>query len=111
MKSDNNKNSFFNGKATYLLTGMAILSVLLSLNIKNSKNDKLNESPLGDAANWNGFVLGDVTDCIDFEGSIAVAGDLNSDRGLSVNTGAYGTQNNQTDDYCFISWRKFKFEL
>ena len=60
------------------------------------------ENILGDASNWNGFVLGDITDCIDFEGSIAVAGDINSNRGLSVNGGTNGGSPVDTNDITLL---------
>ncbi len=60
------------------------------------------ENPFGDFTEWNGFILGDVTDCIDFEGSIAVGGNITSNRGLSVGHGVNGASPTNTSDISLL---------
>ena len=56
----------------------------------------------GDLLDWNGVVFGDANNIIDLEGSLAVGGSFSSPRGLSVNGGAYGSQNLTTEDVAFL---------
>ena len=56
----------------------------------------------GDLLDWNGVVFGDANNIIDLEGSLAVGGSFYSPRGLSVNGGAYGSQNLTTEDVAFL---------
>jgi len=50
-------------------------------------------SPLGTAARFNGFILGDATDLIDAEGAFAVSGNFSSDRVFSAAFGREGVKN------------------
>jgi choice-of-anchor A domain-containing protein len=52
---------------------------------------------LGSASNWNGFVLGNIYSAVDFEGAIAVSGNLTSNV-LSVNNGRVDKPNAGTDN-------------
>ena len=56
---------------------------------------------LGDAANWNGFILGDVTNAVDFEGTIAIKGNLSAN-GLTVNSVANNVYHENTDDITLL---------
>ncbi len=57
---------------------------------------------LGGANYWNGFVLENVTSGIDFEGSMAVAGDFISERGMSINNGIDGASTEETNDISLL---------
>ena len=57
---------------------------------------------LGGASDWNGMVLGDINNGIDFEGSVAVAGDVTTSMGLSVNNGRYGAHPTASDDIALL---------
>lgn len=56
----------------------------------------------GDLIDWNGIVFGNVNNIIDLEGTLAVGGSFNSERGLSVNSGAYGANPASTDNVAFL---------
>ena len=56
----------------------------------------------GDLIDWTGVVFGDASNIIDLEGTLAVGGDFNSTRGLSVNGGAYGANPASTKDVAFL---------
>ncbi len=56
----------------------------------------------GDLLNWSGVVLGNVENIIDVEGTLAVGGSFNSNRGFSANAGAYGQNNASTEDVALL---------
>ena len=65
-------------------------------------NGATSANAFGDLLDWNGVVFGDANNIIDLEGSLAVGGSFSSPRGLSVNGGAYGSQNLTTEDVAFL---------
>lgn len=48
--------------------------------------------PFGNGVGYNGLILGDLTNMIDSEGALAVAGSVTSNRGMSVGFGRGGRQ-------------------
>ena len=56
----------------------------------------------GDLLDWNGVVFGNAYNMIDLEGTLAVGGSFISDRGLSVNSGAFGQTLAPTDDVALL---------
>ena len=56
----------------------------------------------GDLLDWNGVVFGNAYNMIDLEGTLAVGGSFISDRGLSVNSGAFGQTLAATDDVALL---------
>ena len=60
------------------------------------------DNVFGDLLDWSGVVFGNANNIIDVEGTLAVGGNFSSPRGLSVNGGAYGSQNLTTEDVAFL---------
>ena len=56
----------------------------------------------GDLLNWTGVVFENANNIIDLEGTLAVGGNFASERGLSINGGAYGANPASTDDVAFL---------
>ena len=56
----------------------------------------------GELLDWDGVVFGDVNDIIDVEGTLAVGGNFNSERGFSANNGAYGLNPASTDGVALL---------
>ena len=65
-------------------------------------NGASSSDAFGDLLHWNGIVFGNTDNIIDLEGTLAVGGNFNSARGLSVNSGAYGANPASTDDVAFL---------
>ena len=65
-------------------------------------NGASSSDAFGDLLHWNGIVFGNTNNIIDLEGTLAVGGNFNSVRGLSVNGGAYGVNPASTDDVAFL---------
>ena len=65
-------------------------------------NGATSANAFGDLLNWDGVVFGNASNIIDVEGSLAVGGNFDSNRGLSINGGAYGQNPAQTDDVAFL---------
>lgn len=64
----------------------------------------------GGLLDWNGVVFGNAANIIDVEGSLAVGGNFDSTRGLSVNNGAYGANPASTEDVAFLVGSKVKID-
>ncbi len=80
----------------YAYTGHANTGDSLKFNGATSTN------AFGDLIDWNGIVFGNASNIIDLEGTLAVGGSFNSDRGLSVNNGAYGLNPASTENVAFL---------
>ena len=82
------------GMTAYAYTGHVNAGDTLTFNGATSNN------AFGDLIKWTGVVFGNAENIIDLEGTLAVGGSFNSNRGLSVNGGAYGANPADTDDVC-----------
>ena len=67
-----------------------------------SFNGATPENPFGDLLDWNGIVFSNASNIIDVEGTLAVGGSFDSERGLSVNGGVYDMYPASTDDVAFL---------
>ena len=65
-------------------------------------NGATSNNIFGDLLNWTGVVFGNANNIIDVEGTLAVGGNFDSDRGLSVNGGVNGADNASTEDVTFL---------
>ena len=65
-------------------------------------NGATSNNIFGDLLNWTGVVFGNASNIIDVEGTLAVGGNFDSDRGLSVNGGVNGADNASTEDVAFL---------
>jgi choice-of-anchor A domain-containing protein len=65
-------------------------------------NGATSENVFGDLINWDGIVFGNTSNIIDCEGTLAVYGNFTSNRGFSVNNGAYGANPASTEDVAFL---------
>ena len=65
-------------------------------------NGATSNNIFGDLLNWTGVVFGNANNIIDVEGTLAVGGNFDSDRGLSVNGGPNGADNASTEDVAFL---------
>ena len=65
-------------------------------------NGATSNNIFGDLLNWTGVVFGNANNIIDVEGTLAVGGNFDSDRGLSVNGGVNGADNASTEDVAFL---------
>ena len=65
-------------------------------------NGATSNNIFGDLIDWTGVVFGNANNIIDVEGTLAVGGNFDSDRGLSVNGGVNGADNASTEDVAFL---------
>ena len=84
------------GMTAYAYTGHVNAGDTLTFNGATSNN------AFGDLIKWTGVVFGNAENIIDLEGTLAVGGNFNSNRGLSVNGGAYGANPADTDDVALL---------
>ena len=65
-------------------------------------NGATSTNAFGDLIDWNGIIFGNASNIIDLEGTLAVGGSFDSNRGLSVNSGAYGLNPASTENVAFL---------
>ncbi len=65
-------------------------------------NGATSDNAFGDLLDWTGVVFGNANNIIDLEGTLAVGGNFDSARGLSINGGAFGANPASTDDVAFL---------
>ena len=65
-------------------------------------NGATSNNAFGDLLNWTGVVFGNANNIIDVEGTLAVGGNFDSDRGLSINGGPNGSGSASTEDVSLL---------